>query len=66
MSDTLRGPLPHDTISPEEAAEVLGVSVMTIRRAVNDGRLRAYRVLSRIRIPRDALAEVVRIHEGRR
>jgi excisionase family DNA binding protein len=44
---------------PREVAELLRVSVSTIYRMIEDGRLRAIRVRGGYRIPREAVEEIV-------
>jgi excisionase family DNA binding protein len=41
-----------ELLSVPEAAEILGVSVLTIRRLVTSGELRAVRIRKRVLIPR--------------
>jgi excisionase family DNA binding protein len=51
---------PH-YVSPQEAARQLGVSVVTLRRAIRDGRLTAYRLGKRtIRINEVELQRLLR------
>ena len=68
----LRGALPPALLSPEQAAQHLGLSCSTIRRRIKDGSLPCRRVGRRILVDLGALrpapeAEVVRLaHEARR
>ncbi len=46
-------------LRPSEAAEITGLSTRAIYRAIERGELRAARLCSRLRIPRDAFDEWV-------
>ena len=49
-----------DLLTTTEAGDLLGVSGQTIKNWVRQGRLRGYRVGSRIMVPTDVVAEYVR------
>jgi excisionase family DNA binding protein len=52
-------------ITVKEAAEIAGVSGMTIRRAINRGQIPFYRISDQIRIPKDKFIHLLRDAEAR-
>ncbi|MBA3587018.1 MAG: excisionase family DNA-binding protein [Chloroflexi bacterium] len=53
-------------LTPREVASELGVTVRTVQRWINDGRLKATRVGSRLRVPRSSLRAVTDMETTRR
>jgi excisionase family DNA binding protein len=53
-----------DLLTSSEAGDVLGVTGQTIKNWVRQGRLRGYRVGSRIMVPKDVVTDYVRRARG--
>ncbi len=53
----------REYLSPNEIAEVLGVSPFTIRRYIKMGELRAVKLLGGFRVHRDELQRFLKAHE---
>src|SRR5512142_2199270 len=56
-------PVQREYLSPNEIAELLGVSPFTIRRYIKLGELRAVKLLGGFRIHRDDLQRFLKAHE---
>ena len=50
----------EELLTIEETADYLRVSVSTVRRMLNDGRLKGVNIGRQWRIPKEALAELIR------
>ena len=53
-----------DDLTPRQVAEQLGVTVRTVQRWINDGRLPAERVGGRMRVSRSSLTRVASVSAG--
>jgi excisionase family DNA binding protein len=56
-------PVQREYLSPNEIAELLGVSPFTIRRYIKLGELRAIKLLGGFRVHRDELQRFLKAHE---
>ncbi len=56
-------PVQREYLSPNEIAELLGVSPFTIRRYIKLGELRAVKLLGGFRVHRDELQRFLKAHE---
>ncbi len=56
-------PVQREYLSPNEIAELLGVSPFTIRRYIKLGELRAVKLLGGFRVHRDDLQRFLKAHE---